>query len=107
MKPAPFFRALDSRPGRPGRSASTTTVLTDSMAGALMRSGARSNLVIVGADRVAANGDVANKIGTYGVAVLAHGTTGFPSTWRFPGAPSIRRPREGRTSPSRREIPGR
>ena len=40
-----------------------TTVLTDSMAGALMREG-RVNLVIVGADRVAANGDVANKIGT-------------------------------------------
>ncbi len=47
-----------------------TTVLTDSMAGSLMREG-RVNLVIVGADRVAANGDVANKIGTYGVAVLA------------------------------------
>jgi methylthioribose-1-phosphate isomerase len=47
------------------------TVVTDSMAGALMKEG-RVNLVIVGADRVAANGDVANKIGTYGVAVLAH-----------------------------------
>ncbi|MCJ7630505.1 MAG: S-methyl-5-thioribose-1-phosphate isomerase, partial [Longimicrobiales bacterium] len=47
-----------------------TTVLTDSMASSLMREG-RVNLVIVGADRVAANGDVANKIGTYGIAVLA------------------------------------
>ena len=47
-----------------------TTVLTDSAAGALMEEG-RVNLVIVGADRVAANGDVANKIGTYSVAVLA------------------------------------
>jgi len=46
------------------------TVLTDSMAGALMRSGG-VDMVIVGTDRVAANGDVANKIGTYGVAVLA------------------------------------
>ncbi|MFA5028390.1 MAG: S-methyl-5-thioribose-1-phosphate isomerase [Candidatus Methylomirabilota bacterium] len=46
------------------------TLITDSMAGAVMRSG-RVALVIVGADRVARNGDVANKIGTYGVAVLA------------------------------------
>jgi methylthioribose-1-phosphate isomerase len=47
-----------------------TTVITDSMAGALMRQG-RVNFVVVGADRIAANGDTANKIGTYSVAVLA------------------------------------
>jgi methylthioribose-1-phosphate isomerase len=47
-----------------------TTVITDSMAGALMRGG-QVDLVVVGADRIAANGDVANKIGTYTVAVLA------------------------------------
>ena len=47
-----------------------TTVITDSMAGALMRDGA-IDLVVVGADRIAANGDTANKIGTYTVAVLA------------------------------------
>jgi len=47
------------------------TVITDNMAGALMRSG-RIDCVVVGADRIAANGDVANKIGTYSVAVLAH-----------------------------------
>jgi methylthioribose-1-phosphate isomerase len=47
-----------------------TTVITDNMAGAMMRLG-QVDLVIVGADRIAANGDVANKIGTYGVAVLA------------------------------------
>jgi methylthioribose-1-phosphate isomerase len=47
-----------------------TTVITDSMAGAMMRLG-HVDLVVVGADRIAANGDVANKIGTYGVAVLA------------------------------------
>lgn len=47
-----------------------TTVITDGMAGALMRAG-EIDLVVVGADRIAANGDVANKIGTYGVAVLA------------------------------------
>ena len=46
------------------------TLITDSMAGALMRQG-KIHLCIVGADRIAANGDVANKIGTYSVAVLA------------------------------------
>jgi methylthioribose-1-phosphate isomerase len=48
-----------------------TTVITDNMAGAMMRMGT-VDLVVVGADRIAANGDVANKIGTYAVAVLAH-----------------------------------
>src|SRR5256886_10384930 len=47
-----------------------TTIITDNMAGALMRQG-RVNFVVVGADRIAANGDTANKIGTYTVAVLA------------------------------------
>ena len=47
-----------------------TTVITDNMAGALMRQGL-IDLVVVGADRIAANGDTANKIGTYTVAVLA------------------------------------
>ncbi len=47
-----------------------TTVITDNMAGHFLRSG-RIGCVIVGADRIAANGDVANKIGTYTVAVLA------------------------------------
>jgi len=46
------------------------TLITDSMAGHFLRSG-RIKAVIVGADRVAANGDVANKIGTYGLAVLS------------------------------------
>jgi len=47
-----------------------TTVISDNMSGALMRLG-KIGAVIVGADRIAANGDVANKIGTYTVAVLA------------------------------------
>lgn len=47
-----------------------TTVITDNMAGALMRQGL-IDLVVVGADRIAANGDTANKVGTYSVAVLA------------------------------------
>jgi methylthioribose-1-phosphate isomerase len=47
-----------------------TTVISDNMSGAIMRQG-KIGAVIVGADRIAANGDVANKIGTYTVAVLA------------------------------------
>jgi methylthioribose-1-phosphate isomerase len=47
-----------------------TTVISDNMAGAMMRQG-KIAAVIVGADRIAANGDVANKIGTYSVAILA------------------------------------
>jgi len=46
------------------------TLITDNMAGHLMSRG-DVDLVIVGADRIAANGDVANKIGTYALAVLA------------------------------------
>ncbi len=45
-------------------------VITDNMAGQVMKEG-RIGMVIVGADRIAANGDAANKIGTYGVAILA------------------------------------
>ena len=47
-----------------------TTVITESMAAPLMRDG-RIDLVVVGADRIAANGDTANKIGTYSVALAA------------------------------------
>jgi methylthioribose-1-phosphate isomerase len=47
-----------------------TVLITDGMSGSLMRS-REVDLVIVGADRIAANGDTANKIGTYSVAVLA------------------------------------
>jgi methylthioribose-1-phosphate isomerase len=46
------------------------TLITDNMAGALMRQG-KIDLVIVGADRIAANGDAANKIGTYSLSILA------------------------------------
>jgi methylthioribose-1-phosphate isomerase len=46
------------------------TVISDNVAATVMRQG-RVDAVIVGADRIAANGDTANKIGTYGVAVLA------------------------------------
>ena len=47
-----------------------TTLIADNMAGHMMATG-QVDLVVVGADRIAANGDVANKIGTYSVAVLA------------------------------------
>jgi methylthioribose-1-phosphate isomerase len=47
-----------------------TTVISDNMAGAMMKQG-KIAAVVVGADRIAANGDVANKIGTYTLAVLA------------------------------------
>jgi methylthioribose-1-phosphate isomerase len=55
-----------------------TTVISDNMAGAIMAQG-KIGAVIVGADRIAANGDVANKIGTYTVAILAkeHGIPFF------------------------------
>jgi methylthioribose-1-phosphate isomerase len=46
------------------------TLITDNMAGYFLKSG-RIGCVVVGADRIAANGDVANKVGTYSVAVLA------------------------------------
>jgi len=47
-----------------------TTLITDNMAGHFMKAG-RIGCVVVGADRIASNGDVANKVGTYSVAVLA------------------------------------
>lgn len=49
----------------------TPTLITDNMAGYLMSQG-KIDAVVVGADRIACNGDAANKIGTYSLAVLAH-----------------------------------
>lgn len=53
------------------RAGIPVTLICDNMAASLMEQGI-IDAVIVGADRIAANGDVANKIGTYGLAVLAH-----------------------------------
>ncbi len=53
------------------RAGADVTTICDNMAAQVMREG-RIQAVIVGADRIASNGDAANKIGTYGVAVLAH-----------------------------------
>ncbi len=69
-----------------------TTVITDNMAATFMRQG-MIDLVVVGADRIAANGDVANKVGTYGLAVLAkeHGLPFYvaaPSSTLDPATPS-------------------
>jgi methylthioribose-1-phosphate isomerase len=73
------------------RAGIPVTVLADNMAASLMRAG-EVDLVLVGADRIAANGDVANKIGTYGLAVLArhHGIPFYvaaPSSTFDPATP--------------------
>ena len=66
----PFFQGARLTAWELLRDGIETTIITDNMAGALMRQG-KVDLVVVGADRIAANGDIANKIGTYTVAVLA------------------------------------
>jgi methylthioribose-1-phosphate isomerase len=66
----PFFQGARLTAWELQRDGIPVTILTDGMAGWLMARGEIS-CVVVGADRIAANGDVANKIGTYGVAVLA------------------------------------
>jgi len=80
-KKIPFFVYADeTRPLLQGarltawelhKSKIPSTLICDNMAASLMRAG-KIDGVVVGADRIAMNGDVANKIGTYGVAVLAH-----------------------------------
>jgi methylthioribose-1-phosphate isomerase len=74
------------------RAGIPVTVLGDSMVASVMRSGA-IDICLVGADRIAANGDVANKIGTYAVAVLAkhHGIPFYvaaPTSTIDPATPS-------------------
>ena len=66
----PFFQGARLTAWELHRDGIPVTVLTDGMAGWLMSRGEIS-CVVVGADRIAANGDVANKIGTYALAVLA------------------------------------
>lgn len=66
------------------RAGIPVTVLPDGAAASLIASG-KVDLVIVGADRIAANGDVANKIGTYGVALAAH-AHGVPFYVAAPGS---------------------
>ena len=66
----PFFQGARLTAWELHRDGIPVTVLTDGMAGWLMQRG-EIQCVVVGADRIARNGDVANKIGTYGLAVLA------------------------------------
>lgn len=66
----PFFQGARLTAWELWKDAIDVRVISDNMAGAFMRQGL-VDAVIVGADRIAANGDVANKIGTYTVAVLA------------------------------------
>ncbi len=66
----PFLQGLRLTAWELAKDNIPVTVITDSMAGHVMKSG-KIDTVVVGADRIAANGDTANKIGTYMVAVLA------------------------------------
>ena len=82
------------------RSGIDVTLICDNMAGALMQRGEITHCV-VGSDRIAGNGDVANKIGTYSVAVLAqrHDVPFYVAAPRSTIDPAISRRR--RRSPSR------
>jgi methylthioribose-1-phosphate isomerase len=66
----PFLQGARLTAWELNRDGIDVTVICDNMAGALMQKGA-VDCVVVGSDRIAGNGDVANKIGTYSVAVLA------------------------------------
>jgi methylthioribose-1-phosphate isomerase len=66
----PFLQGARLTAWELARDGIPTTLITDNMAGHFLKSG-RIGCVVVGADRIAANGDVANKIGTYSLAVLA------------------------------------
>jgi methylthioribose-1-phosphate isomerase len=80
-----------------GKVGVDVTVITDSMAGSLMAGGA-VDLVVVGADRVAANGDAANKIGTYSLAILAQ-HHGIPFYVALPRSTFDRKLERGRQIP--------
>ncbi len=67
----PFLQGLRLTAWELAKDNIPVTVITDNMAGHVMKSG-KIDAVVVGADRIAANGDAANKIGTYMVAVLAN-----------------------------------
>lgn len=67
----PFLQGLRLTAWELAKDDIPVTVITDNMAGHVMKSG-KVDAVVVGADRIAANGDAANKIGTYMVAVLAN-----------------------------------
>src|SRR6266496_4269737 len=66
----PFLQGLRLTAWELAKDNIPVTIITDNMAGHIMKGG-KVDVVVVGADRIAANGDTANKIGTYMVAVLA------------------------------------
>ena len=70
MRPDPILQGIRLTAWELAKDDIPVTVITDNMAGHVMKSG-KVDAVVVGADRIAANGDTANKIGTYMVAVLA------------------------------------
>jgi len=80
-----------------------TTLITDGMAGHLMACG-EVNVIVVGADRIAANGDVANKIGTYPLAVLAR-ENGIPFYVAAPLSTLDLATREGSAIPIEERAP--
>jgi methylthioribose-1-phosphate isomerase len=94
-----------------GRAGISCTVIADNMAASRLRRGGIT-CVIVGADRIAANGDVANKIGTYGVALAAreHGVPFYvaapTSTFDFNSADGSRIPIEERGAEEIRAVAG-
>ena len=69
-RPGPCCRGPGSPPGNSSSRGVPVTLICDNMAAQVMKEG-KVQAVVVGADRIAANGDTANKIGTYGVALLA------------------------------------
>ena len=81
------------------------TLICDNMAAQVMKEG-RIQLVIVGADRIAANGDTANKIGTYGVALLAQ-AHGIPFYVAAPSSTFDLSLRDRRRHPHRAARPAR
>ncbi len=85
------------------RSGIPVVLITDNMAGWLMRKG-EIQAVVVGADRIARNGDTANKIGTYGVAVLAR-ENGVPFYVAAPRSTIDRGLRDGNRTPIEERAP--
>ena len=98
MKPRPLLQGARLSAFEMQADGVDTTVICDNMASQVMKNG-WVNAVFVGCDRVAANGDACNKIGTSGVAILAK-YYGIPFYVLAPPPPSTCRLPAARTSPS-------
>ena len=101
----PFLQGARLTAWELGQDGIPVTLITDNMSGHLMSRG-EIDAVIVGADRIAANGDVANKIGTYMIAVLAR-RHGIPFYVAAPLSTLDASPRERRRHPDRGARGGR